>query len=203
MRKFLLTVTLASVAGLLVPATSFADACSSMSGNLLTNCSFQTGLAGWTLGGNSLGNIFVESLFDGYSPYDGSINFLAAGPLGSDGTISQTFSDVAGETYTIGAYVASNGSIPNDFDIGWDGTTVFETTDIPSQPYTLYTATVTGTGSDTVSFSFRDDPSFIAIDDLSVVGTPISPVPEPGYLTLLPAGLAAIVFARKRRSVKA
>ena len=55
---------------------------------------------------------------------------------------------------------------------------------------------MTGTGTDTLQFDFRDDPAYMALDDVVVATT--SPVPEPGTVGMLIAGLGAVILARRR-----
>src|SRR5271165_7590314 len=87
--------------GLLVSAPASA--------NLLTNGSFETGdLTGWTWTGNE-NDMYVSNAAFGYSPEDGNY-FLAFGEVGSDGVLSQTFTDVAGGTLTVTGYLAGNGT---------------------------------------------------------------------------------------------
>jgi hypothetical protein len=49
-----------------------------------------------------------------------------------------------------------------------------------------------GTGDDTISFSYRQDPSFWGLDDITVTG---SSVPEPSSIMLLGTGLLGILLA--------
>ena len=80
------------------------------SANLLTNGSFETGSwSGWTQAGNTAWTT-VETGAPG--PQDGTY-FLQGGPSGSDGLLSQTFSDTPGQTLTLSAWVTSDGSSPS------------------------------------------------------------------------------------------
>ncbi len=207
MRKFLFTIGAAAALASAFPAVSRADVCSSVAGNLVLNCGFETGdFTDWSLSGNVvLGFTTVETTgYAGYDPNSGNY-FAALGPFGSDEFLSQTLATTPGDTYTISWYVASNGFTPNDFDVEWDGTTLFSQTDIPATgssapfPYVLHTDTVTAVGSDTLTFSFRNDPSYLALDDISVV-TSTPSVPEPGYLGLLSGVLVVLPFIRKRKT---
>jgi hypothetical protein len=192
MCRLLLTLAIPATLGLLLPVVSHADICSMVPHNLLANCGFETGdFTGWTISGNT-GFTFVSDSFPNSGTYSAML-----GPIGSDGFLSQTFNDVAGAVYTIGAYVASDGGIPNDFAIEWNGTTLLNLPNIPSDAYTLYTATAVGTGHDTVSFGYRDDPGYIYLDDTFVAVPPA--IPEPGYWAVIPVVLVALFVARKRR----
>src|ERR1019366_3979733 len=136
--------------------------CNSVAGNLVTNCGFETGdLTAWSAGGNS-GFTFVAT---------GSANsgnyYLAMGPVGSDGTLSQTISTSAGANYTFAFYLASVGDDPSNFSAYWNGTQLLSLSDPNSgAAYTLYTYSVTGTGTDTIQFNFRVDPAYLALDDI-------------------------------------
>lgn len=180
---------------LLIAALSIATAIPAHA-NLLTNGGFETGsFSGWTT--SNLNATEVEaSGFDGYSSHSGTY-FAALGNVGTQGLImSDSFSDVAGAQYTFTFYLASNGT-PNNFAATVDGATVFGPSDIGTQGYTLYSFTFTGTGSDTIGFSERDDPSYIALDDVSVDA--VSSVPEPSGLLLMATGILGTAGALRRR----
>ncbi len=205
MTKFLFSIGAAVALASAFPAVSRADVCSSVAGNLVANCGFETGdFTGWTQSGNLEATGVATAGFAGYDPNSGTY-FADLGPVGSDGFLSQTLATTPGDTYTISWYLASNGTFTNDFDVEWDGTTLFSQTDIPATgpsspfPYVLQTETVTAVGSDTLTFSFRDDPSWLALDDISVVASTPS-VPEPGYLGLLSGVLVVLPFIRKRKT---
>jgi hypothetical protein len=62
--------------------------------------------------------------------------------------------------------------------------------------WTKYSFAVTGTGSDTILLSFRDDPAWMALDNVSVSqGT----TPEPSSLLLLGSGLLTLGGAIRRK----
>ncbi len=169
--------------------------------NLITNGGFETGdFTGWTVIAN---NTAVEAGpgQGGYSAHSGTF-YVALGHFAfsngpTDGTLSQTITDTPGEMLTLSYYLASNGTVPNDFNTYIDGTHVGSLVNIGPQDYTLYSFTFIGSGSDTIMFGERDDPDWLALDDVSVTPTPA--VPEPSSLALLGTGaLCALATARRR-----
>lgn len=170
--------------------------------NLLQNGSFETGdFTGWSTGGN-FEDTFVEtgSFYQYSGAQDGSF-YAAMGPVGSDGTLSQTFADTAGATYTFSFWLNAVGDDPSDFSASWDGNTLMSTSDPNTGgTWTLESFTATGTGSDTISFAFRDDPGYIALDNASVSqsgggGT----TPEPSSFLLLGSGVLAVGGVVRRK----
>ncbi|MFZ0914353.1 MAG: PEP-CTERM sorting domain-containing protein [Candidatus Korobacteraceae bacterium] len=197
MRQKALLVVAALVAVLLVGApTAFAT-------NLLTNGSFETGdFTGWTEGGNFQFTQVVSGSFYAYSGAEDGQFYATLGPVGSDGTLSQSFSDTAGTHYTFSFWFASVGDNPSDFSASWDGTTVLSLTNPNTgAAWSQFSFTETGTGSDTIQFAFRDDAEYLALDNVSV--SPVVPsAPEPSSLLLLGSGLLTVggVIRRKFRA---
>lgn len=179
---------LAMLSALALGATQSAQA------NLLVNGGFDTGdFTGWTRGGN-LGFTSVTTGDYGSQSPAYHVHF---GPVGSDGTLSQTFADSLGGTYEISWWLAGNGSGFSDFNVYWNGSLVASVgSPIPSQPYTRYSVNVTGTGSDTLLLGFRNDPSFDALDTVGVNAA----VPDAGTTSSL-LGLAMLGLAAVRRKL--
>jgi len=176
--------------------------CDTVPGNLVTNCGFETGnFTGWTgRGGNFEDTEVVSGAFYVYTGANSGSFYAVLGPVGSDGTLSQTLSATNGENYTLSFYLASVGDDPSDFSALWDGAPLVSLTNPNTgNAFTQYSFSVTGTGSDTLQFAFRDDPAYIALDDVVVVAS-TSSVPEPGTVGMLIAGLGAVILARRRRS---
>ena len=171
--------------------------------NLLTNGSFETGdFSGWDTGGNFE---FTQVVSGPFSVYPGAQqgNFYAVlGPVGSDGTLSQSFADVAGAFYTLSFWLNAVGDDPSDFSVYVDGTQLYAANDPNTGGnWTQFALSFTGTGHDTVSFAFRDDPGYIALDNVSVA-TYLS-TPEPSILLLMCSGFvgfAGTKFALRTRS---
>lgn len=121
------------------------------------------------------------------------------GPVGSDGFLSQTFSDTPGRQYEASFYIASDGGTPNDFGVtGPGGLSLPTMTDLPASGYIFYSGIFTGSGSDTITFNYRNDPGYLALDTVSVNAT----VPEASTWAMMLVGFAGLGFAgfRARRT---
>jgi uncharacterized repeat protein (TIGR03803 family) len=149
---------------------------------LVLNGGFGTGdfNSGWTVSGAPSNNINVfvdngsQSGTTGITPYSGEY-VAALGPVGSLSYLSQTLATSAGANYLLSLWLDSpDGETPNEFLVSWNGTNVFNETNIPAIiGWTNLQFLVAATATNTVlEFGFRDDFSWLGLDQVSV--TPVS-----------------------------
>jgi len=168
--------------------------------NLLTNGSFESGdFTGWSTGGNFEDTEVVTGPFYVYTGAQDGNFYAVAGPVGSPGTIGQSFTDTAGASYTFSFYMASVGDDPSHFTAFWNNTPVLDMSD-PNNGgvWTLYSFNETGTGHDSITFAFQDDPAYIALDNVSVTPAGGS-TPEPSSILLLGTGILGLGSVARRK----
>lgn len=160
----------------------------------IVNGGFETGdYTGWTSIGAT--PFFVINNFDGFGPHSGNY-FSAEGGVGGDHTLSQIFADISGQMLTISFWYGSDGGTTNDLNVYWNGANIYSLVNMgDTRPnYNLYTFGVTATGSDTLTIGIRNDPSYQALDDVSVTSTP-----EPDSLILMGSGLLGLAGVIRRK----
>jgi hypothetical protein len=164
----------------------------SQASNLVLNPGFETGdFSNWTQFGNT-GNTAVDTV-----PHTGSFDALF-GPVGSLGGITQALPTIAGASYSLQFWLQNDGGTPNEFLVQWDGTTVIDTINAGGFGFTLFAFTQVASSTSTqLSFSFRQDPNFFSLDDISV---DLSAVPEPSTIAMFGSGLLALALWRRRRA---
>jgi hypothetical protein len=191
--KTLLVVVALAVTLLISAPKTFAQ-------NLLANGSFETGdYTGWETGGNFEFTQVVSGAFYVYTGAQDGNFYSTAGAVGSPGTISQSFNDVAGASYTFSFYMAAVGDDPSHFTAYWNNTPVLDMSD-PNNGgvWTLYSFQETGTGHDSITFAQQDDPAYIALDNVSVTQNTGS-TPEPSSILLLGSGVLGLGSVIRRK----
>ncbi len=110
------------------------------------------------------------------------------GTFGSPGSISQMLTTSPGQAYLLTFWFNSpDGATPDQLQVNWNGSTVTNLTNIPIFPgdgWANFRFVVGASGPGTVlQFAFQDDPSYLALDDVSV-----QPVPPPLFQSVSQSG---------------
>ena len=138
---------------------------------LVENGGFETGdFTGWDLFGGDTKDNYVTNTQSPVLPYSGSY-FAVLGSVGSNLTyLSQSLATTAGEPYWLSLWLNSpDGLGPNQFTVSWNGQMLFNQTNLPALGWTNLVFPVSAAGTNTLlELGFRDDPSFLGLDDISV-----------------------------------
>lgn len=211
MRKTLSVVAL-MIFGLwsALPALAGSSICDAISGNIVTNCGFETGdFTGWTISGNTTNpgnNYYGVDSFDANSGNYGA--YMSQDLLGTGATVdlSQTLTTVAGKQYQVSFWLDQDTppatGYTHTFTAMWGATTMLALTPTVTSPgpngvWTEYTFTETATGVSTLlEFLFENDDSYWSFDDVSAV-----PIPEPPAGVLAATALCALLLLRRRYAV--
>lgn len=164
-----------------------------ISPELVQNGGFETGdFTGWTESGTA--QAVAGMLVTTNADYVHSGQYGASlGSPDSMGYLSQSLPTSPGQLYLLSLWLASpDGRVPNEFLVSWDGNTLYDQTNLPAFGWTnmLFLVTATGAG-DMLEFGCQDQPSFLGLDDVSVL-----PVPAPGLQSVALSG-GTILFTWK------
>jgi hypothetical protein len=155
-----------------------SNALLTVNNNLVQNAGFELGtFAFWTTNGQ-----FANSSVSSGFPYVHSGAYGARlGPVGSLGYISQALPTSMGQLYQISFWLYSDGSTPNEFQMSWDGNVLFDQLDISATGWASNQLNAFAADSSTLlQFGFQNDPSYLGLDDISVI-----PVPPAVFQTTL------------------
>jgi hypothetical protein len=141
--------------------------------SLVQNGGFETGdFSSWIQTGST------DYEFVSGSPYAHSGAYGALlGPQNALSYLSQTLPTIPGQTYLLSFWWESldngSGGGSNEFLVAWDGTTIFDQTEVGVFGWTNIQMAVTATENNTVlEFGFRNDPYYFALDDIIVTRLP-------------------------------
>ena len=154
------------------------------------NGGFETGdFTGWTLIDSSESTFVDNGSQSGIIPHSGNYDAALRG-MSSIAFLSQTVPTVPGQGYLLSFWLnIPDGQTSNEFFVTWNGQTNFEQVNIPAMGWTNMVFVVTATGPSTLlQFGFRDDPSYLGLDDISLV-----PVPLPNVTNIQLSGANLVI----------
>ena len=132
--------------------------------NLITNGTFANGLSGWS----GYGWFPVSFGFFGFSTPPNLTHTAACTVwVGSNAPLAQTFSDVAGQIYTLSADIGSDGLGYSDVTFTINGVEKLMVGSPVPGGWNHYSFTFIGTGSDTLIIGGRQDPTALAVTNVS------------------------------------
>jgi len=162
--------------------------------NIVVNGGFESGLASWTTA-----SFFAQGFDYGIAntAHSGTSAFFG-GAIGELGFLRQTVATQAGVRYDVDFWLASDGFLPNQFQVAVNGVPLLNLDDIVVQPYSAGHASFVATsGPSALQFGFRNDSGLLHLDDVRVAA-----IPEPAINLLMAAGLGALALLRRRRGLK-
>jgi len=162
--------------------------------NIVVNGGFESGLASWTTA-----SFFAQGFDYGIdnTAHSGTSAFFG-GAIGELGFLRQTVATQAGVRYDVDFWLASDGFLPNQFQVAVNGVPLLNLDDIVVQPYSAGHASLVATsGPSALQFGFRNDSGLLHLDDVRVAA-----IPEPAINLLMAAGLGALALLRRWRGLK-
>ena len=155
---------------------------------LIVNPGFETGdFTGWTRTGE-LGFTSVTTTYAHSGTHSASF-----GPVGSLGYIAQMIATTPGEAYDVSFLVHGSGT-PNQIQLDWGGAEAATWTNVNAPSWTLFgwDGLVASSSTTELKLGFRNDPSFLYVDDIEVN----TAIPEPSTVLLVAAGAALLALRR-------
>ena len=111
------------------------------------------------------------------STFSSGANGAELGAYLTLGYLSQSLATCSGQKYLVSCWFASpDGQTPNEFSIAWNGSTLLDGKNVIVIAWTNLQFMVTASSSNTLlQFGFRDNPSFLGLDNISVVPVSTNP----------------------------
>lgn len=209
----LLSLAILPVGLLSLALPGFADICGTTAGNIVANCGFENGTTSSTIGGNTNNSVPLSwtpnAGYDLEPPFNQVTTFANSGSFGlSIGnydyqpvpSLSQTLSDINLAQYSGSIFVAYGGAGGGDtgafFNVLINNVPVLALDDTTTYPYSQYTFSFTGTGSDTLTLEGNTNPSEWYADDV-VITTTATPEPRLSFLMAAVMLTFALLFVRR------
>lgn len=175
----------------------------------LRNGSFERGFAFWTDPGDGAFAYVLTQPYGRFARRQGR-GYALLGARGTAREIAQTVQTTPGEMLVFSFALAGDGGTPASFTASFNGRALLALTDMPAFVWRPLVFRVQATGRDTVSFAFRNDTGYWALDAVSLhplrappsasAAALAAPIPEPpAWLLLLSAGFAFAAVQRWRR----
>jgi hypothetical protein len=143
---------------------------------IMQNGGFEAGdFLDWTLSGNTASTQVTSGGANAAYIHSGTYS-AQLGPPSTLGFLSQNLTTSAGQNYILSLWLRNpTGGTPNEFQVQWNGVTIFDQLNIASTAWTNLQLLVTATSSITpLQFGFQNDPDYFGLDDIAV--TALAPV---------------------------
>ncbi len=164
------------------------------------NGGFETGdFTFWTESGNSSGFSVSSNAPAVHTGKYGAL-LSASGTLGY---LSESVATVPGQTYSVSLWLENpDGLTPNEFAVSWDGSTLFDETNIDDGVWTQLQFYVLASGANTLlQLGARDDSGPFALDDVQII--PLANADGPPIIVTPPANRVAVQGGAARFTVLA
>jgi len=187
--------------------TFASSICDAVSGNLVSNCGFETGdFTSWTVT-NAATDPDLEVTLNIPNSGTHDARFGAGG--GENDLLDQSLATTSGDSYTVSFYVDSGADVSanGQFVANWNGANILTITGAngtgtgpDTAGYEFYSFTETATSSSTdLEFGGNTKSSYYHLDDVVVTQNPTtSAVPEPSSISFAVAGLFGILLMGRR-----